>query len=86
MPGQGQQAKDDHQKKLDELKAGAQSKRPTENEKKDHATIYAQKGKIKFGEVEEEVDIITVTEPNATGGYDVKVHLPFCPITSVTNQ
>ena len=72
--------------KLKELKDKAEKDKPSEADKLARKTIHAEKGKIMFGNVEEEVDIITETDPNATGGYDVKVHLPFCPITSVTNQ
>ena len=72
--------------KLKELKDKAEKDKPSEADKLARKTIHAEKGKIMFGSVEEEVDIITETDPNATGGYDVKVHLPFCPITSVTNQ
>ena len=72
--------------KLKELKDKAEKDKPSEADKLARKTIHAEKGKIMFGSVEEEVDIITETDPNATGGYDVKVHLPFCPIASVTNQ
>ena len=72
--------------KLKELKDKAEKDKPSEADKLARKTIHAEKGKIMFGSVEEEVDIITETDPNATGGYDVNIHLPFCPIASVTNQ
>ena len=59
--------------------------KPTENEKKTKKTKHVSKGKIMFGKVEEEVDITTETTPNAGGGYDTVVQLPFCPISAVTN-
>ena len=79
MPGKGLT-----QEELDALKAQGQANKPTEEEKLARKTIHAEQGKIKYGGVEEDVDIITETEPNASGGYDVKVHVPFCPISSVT--
>ena len=59
--------------------------KPTEKEKKEKKTSHQTKGKIKFGNTEMEVDILTETEPNASGGYDTKVHLPRCPIAAVKN-
>ena len=75
----------DPDKDWKDLKDKAQKDKPTEQDKKDKKTIHATKGKIKFGDVEEDVDIITETEPNANGGYDTKVHLPRCPISAVKN-
>jgi len=80
------QEKKEHEEKLKDLKEKAQKEKPTEEEKKAKKTIYAQKGKVYYGSVEEEVDIITTTDPNASGGYDATVHVPFCPVTSVTNE
>ena len=73
------------EEKMKDLKDKAQKDKPTEEEKKDHKTIHASKAKIRFGGVEEEVDIITETDPNANGGYDTKVHLPRCSISAVKN-
>jgi len=81
MPGQGKT-----QEELDALKAQGQGHKPTEEEKLAHRTVHAEKATVKFGNNEEEVDIVTETNPNTTNGYDVKVHLPFCPISSVTNE
>ena len=72
--------------KLKDLKDKAEKTKPTEEDKLARKTIHAEKAKIKYGGVEEEVDIITETDPNASGGYDTRVHLPFCPISSVVNQ
>lgn len=69
-----------------DLKDKAQKDKPTEDEKKTKKTVHVEKGKIMYGSVAQDVDIITETEPNAGGGYDVKVHLPRCPIGSVTNK
>lgn len=80
------QEKKDHENKLKDLKDKAQKEKPTEEEKKAKKTIHAEKGTVRYGGTVEEVDIITTTDPNASGGYDVKVHVPFCPITSVTNE
>lgn len=63
-----------------------QANKPTEQQKLNGKTRHKEKGKVMFGPVEEEVDIETFTEPNGSGGYDVIVMLPFCPISSVTNQ
>ena len=76
----------DKEKELKDLKDKAQKEKPTEEEKKAKKTIHAEKATVKFGNTVEEVDIITVTDPNAAGGYDTMVHLPFCPISSVTQQ
>jgi hypothetical protein len=57
--------------------------KPTEQDKKAKKTKDVTKGKIRFGEVETEVDITTETTPNANGGYDTVVTLPECPITAV---
>jgi hypothetical protein len=62
-----------------------QANKPTEQEKKDHPTRHLSKGKIMFGDREEEVDIDTETTPNATGGYDTVVRLPRIPISAVKN-
>jgi len=59
--------------------------KPTEKEKKEKKTSHTTKGKIKFGKEEVEIDILTETTPNASGGYDTKVHLPRCPIAAVKN-
>ena len=59
--------------------------RPTENDKKTKVTKEKCKAKIKFGNIEEEVDIEVETTPNANGGYDTKVILPRCPISAVKN-
>ena len=59
--------------------------RPTENDKLTKKTKEKLKAKIKFGDVEEEVDIEVETTPNANGGYDTKVLLPRCPIAAVKN-
>ena len=59
--------------------------KPTEKDKKEKATKHVSKGKIMFGDVEQEVDITTETTPNASGGYDTNVILPFCPISAVKN-
>ena len=60
--------------------------KPTEKDKKDKKTKHTSKAKIMFGKVEHEVDIVTETTPNAAGGYDTVVNLPFCPISAVKNQ
>ena len=60
--------------------------RPTESEKRARPTRDVAKGKIRVGEVEEEVDIEVETTPNAHGGYDTKVILPTCPLSAVRNN
>jgi len=57
--------------------------KPTENDKKTKVTKDVTKGKIRIGNIEQEVDIETVTTPNNDGGYDTVVKLPFCPISAV---
>ena len=63
-----------------------QANKPTETEKVDHPTRHLSKAKIMFGNVEEEVDIDTVTTPNANGGYDTTVTLPRVPIQAVRHN
>jgi len=58
----------------------------TEQDKKDKKTKETSKAKIKFGDQELDVDIVTETTPNAAGGYDTVVNLPFCPIAAVKNN
>ena len=60
--------------------------KPTEKDKKEKKTKDTSKAKIKVGDEEVEVDIVTETTPNASGGYDTVVNLPFCPISAVKNQ
>jgi len=59
--------------------------KPTEKDKKEKKTKHVSKGKVMFGNVEEEVDIEVETTPNSNGGYDTVVSLPTCPITAVKN-
>jgi hypothetical protein len=53
-----------------------QANKPTEQEKLSRQTKYKHKGKLKVGNQEKDIEITTVTTPNATGGYDTVVALP----------
>ena len=61
--------------------------KPTEKDKKEKKTTHKAMGKIHVGSTTKDIEIITETTPNASGGYDTVVSIPSAfPVSAAAQQ